>query len=108
MGEWTWRGFKVVQSIVEHLPRSWAYALAVLASRLSWRFSPLAALVPVLAARATASRVQPEDRVPRARGRSEGPAQDLPPQLPQPRQGLRRPDAASAFARRGDAVAAQG
>jgi phosphatidylinositol dimannoside acyltransferase len=42
MGEWTWRGFKVVQSIVEHLPRSWAYALAVLASRLSWRFSPLA------------------------------------------------------------------
>src|SRR5690242_347817 len=42
MGEWTWRAFKVVQSIVEHLPRSWAYALAVLASRLAWWFSPLA------------------------------------------------------------------
>src|SRR6184192_625647 len=42
MGEWTWRGFKVVQSLVERLPRSWAYALAVMASRLAWRFSPLA------------------------------------------------------------------
>src|SRR4051812_16737793 len=42
MGEWTWRGFKVVQSIVERLPRPWAYALAVLASRIAWRFSPLA------------------------------------------------------------------
>src|ERR1051326_2795737 len=42
MGEWTWRAFKVVQSIVEHLPRSWAYALAVFASRLAWSFSPLA------------------------------------------------------------------
>src|SRR6266700_1132052 len=42
MGEWTWRVFKVVQSLVEHLPRSWAYALAVLAARFAWLFSPLA------------------------------------------------------------------
>src|SRR2546428_756758 len=42
MGEWTWRGFKVVQSLIERLPRSWAYALAVMAARLAWRFSPLA------------------------------------------------------------------
>src|ERR1051325_10436235 len=42
MGEWTWRGFKVVQSLVARLPRSWAYALAVLASRFAWWFSPLA------------------------------------------------------------------
>src|SRR5256885_15562726 len=41
MGEWTWRGFKVVQSLVERLPRSWAYALAVMAARLAWCFSPL-------------------------------------------------------------------
>ena len=37
-----WRGFKVLQSIVERLPRSWAYALAVVAARLAWWFSPLA------------------------------------------------------------------
>lgn len=42
MGEWTWRAFKVVQSIVERLPRSWAYALAVFAARFAWMFSPLA------------------------------------------------------------------
>ncbi len=42
MGEWTWRGFKLVQSLVERLPRSWAYALAVLGARLAWWFSPLA------------------------------------------------------------------
>ncbi len=42
MSEWRWRGFKAVQSIVERLPRSWAYALAVLAARLAWWFSPLA------------------------------------------------------------------
>lgn len=42
MSEWTWRGFKIVQSIVEHLPRPWAYAVAVLAARLAWWFSPLA------------------------------------------------------------------
>lgn len=42
MGEWTWRGFKAVQSIVERLPRPWAYALAVLAARFAWWFSPLA------------------------------------------------------------------
>ena len=42
MGEWTWRAFKVVQSLVERLPRPWAYALAVLAARFAWWFSPLA------------------------------------------------------------------
>src|SRR5436309_4358777 len=42
MGEWTWRAFKIVQSIVERLPRSWAYALAVLGARIAWWFSPLA------------------------------------------------------------------
>ena len=42
MSEWEWRAFKVVQSIVERLPRKWAYALAVLASRFAWWFSPLA------------------------------------------------------------------
>jgi phosphatidylinositol dimannoside acyltransferase len=42
VGEWTWRGFKVVQAIVERLPRPWAYALAVVAARLAWWFSPLA------------------------------------------------------------------
>lgn len=42
MGEWTWRAFKAVQSIVEHLPRPWAYAVAVMAARFAWWFSPLA------------------------------------------------------------------
>jgi phosphatidylinositol dimannoside acyltransferase len=42
MGEWTWRGFKIVQSLVERLPRAWAYALAVVAARIAWWFSPLA------------------------------------------------------------------
>src|ERR1700674_88581 len=42
MGEWTWRGFKIVQSLVERLPRSWAYALAVIGARFAWWFSPLA------------------------------------------------------------------
>src|SRR2546428_1225361 len=42
MGEWTWRAFKIVQSIVERLPRSWAYAVAVLAARIALWFSPLA------------------------------------------------------------------
>ena len=42
MSEWEWRAFKVVQSIVERLPRAWAYALAVFASRFAWWFSPLA------------------------------------------------------------------
>ena len=40
MGEWKWRGFKLVQSIVEHLPRPWAYALAVLGARFAHWFSP--------------------------------------------------------------------
>ncbi len=39
---WRYRAFKVVQSIVERLPRSWAYALAVLAARFAYWFSPLA------------------------------------------------------------------
>jgi lauroyl/myristoyl acyltransferase len=42
MGEWTWRGFKIVQSVVERIPRSWAYALAVLGAKFAWWFSPLA------------------------------------------------------------------
>src|SRR3989449_9120389 len=42
MGEWTWRAFKIVQSIVERLPRSWAYAVALLAARSAWWSSPLA------------------------------------------------------------------
>jgi phosphatidylinositol dimannoside acyltransferase len=42
MGEWTWRGFRIVQSFVERLPRSWAYALAVVGARFAWWFSPLA------------------------------------------------------------------
>jgi len=42
MGEWTWRAFKIVQSLVERMPRPWAYALAVVAARLAWWFSPLA------------------------------------------------------------------
>ncbi|MEO8743808.1 MAG: lysophospholipid acyltransferase family protein [Candidatus Dormiibacterota bacterium] len=39
---WRYRAFKAVQSIVERLPRPWAYALAVLAARFAWWFSPLA------------------------------------------------------------------
>src|SRR5258708_36048404 len=42
MGEWTWRAFKIVQSLAERLPRPWAYALAVAAARFAWWFSPLA------------------------------------------------------------------
>jgi len=42
MGEWTWRAFKVVQSLVERMPRPWAYTLAVMAARFAWWFSPLA------------------------------------------------------------------
>lgn len=42
MSEWRWRGFKIVQSIVERLPRAWAYALAVVGARFAWWFSPLA------------------------------------------------------------------
>ncbi len=39
---WRFRAFKAVQSIVEQLPRSWAYALAVFAARFAFWFSPLA------------------------------------------------------------------
>ena len=42
MSEWRWRAFKIVQSLVERLPRTWAYALAVMAARVAWWFSPLA------------------------------------------------------------------
>jgi len=42
MGDWTWRAFKLVQAAVERMPRPWAYALAVLAARFAWWFSPLA------------------------------------------------------------------
>lgn len=39
---WRYRAFMAVQSIVERLPRAWAYALAILAARFAWRLSPLA------------------------------------------------------------------
>jgi KDO2-lipid IV(A) lauroyltransferase len=39
---WRYRAFKAVQSVVERLPRSWAYGLAVLAARFAFWFSPLA------------------------------------------------------------------
>src|SRR5205085_9575128 len=42
MLEWGWRGFKIVQSIIERLPRAWAYSVAVLAARFASWFSPLA------------------------------------------------------------------
>jgi len=42
VSEWRWRAFKLVQSVVERLPRAWAYALAVFAARFAWWFSPLA------------------------------------------------------------------
>jgi KDO2-lipid IV(A) lauroyltransferase len=42
VSEWRWRAFKLVQSVVERLPRLWAYALAVFAARFAWWFSPLA------------------------------------------------------------------
>jgi phosphatidylinositol dimannoside acyltransferase len=42
VSEWRWRAFKLVQSVVERLPRPWAYALAVTAARFAWWFSPLA------------------------------------------------------------------
>ncbi len=37
-----YRAFKAVQSIVERLPRSWAYALAIVAAGVAWWLSPLA------------------------------------------------------------------
>ena len=39
---WRYRAFKAVQSLVERLPRPWAYALAVFGARFAWWFSPLA------------------------------------------------------------------
>jgi lauroyl/myristoyl acyltransferase len=39
---WRYRAFKIVQSIVERLPPAWAYALAVVAAKFAWWFSPLA------------------------------------------------------------------
>ena len=37
-----YRAFKAVQSMVQRLPRKWAYALAVFAARFAFWFSPLA------------------------------------------------------------------
>src|SRR5215831_14825234 len=42
MGEWTWRAFKIVQSVISRIPRPWAYAVAIVAARFAWWFSPLA------------------------------------------------------------------
>jgi phosphatidylinositol dimannoside acyltransferase len=39
---WRYRAFKSVQSVVERLPRRWAYALAVFAAHFAFWFSPLA------------------------------------------------------------------
>jgi len=39
---WRWRAFAAMQSIVVRLPRSWAYALALVAAQVAFRFSPLA------------------------------------------------------------------
>jgi KDO2-lipid IV(A) lauroyltransferase len=39
---WRYRAFKIVQSLVERMPRSLAYALAVFAARFAFWFSPLA------------------------------------------------------------------
>ena len=39
---WRYRAFKAVQSIAERLPRPWAYALAIVAGKFAWWFSPLA------------------------------------------------------------------
>lgn len=39
---WRYRAFKAVQSIVERLPRAWAYAMAIFAAHFAWWFSPLA------------------------------------------------------------------
>jgi KDO2-lipid IV(A) lauroyltransferase len=42
MGEWTFRGFLIVQSVLVRLPRPWAYAIAIVAAKFAWWFSPLA------------------------------------------------------------------
>ncbi|MDQ6720515.1 MAG: hypothetical protein M3003_06945 [Candidatus Dormibacteraeota bacterium] len=39
---WRYRAFKAVQAVVERMPRSWGYRLAVLAARFAFWFSPLA------------------------------------------------------------------
>ena len=39
---WRYRAFKAVQAVVERMPRSWAYRLAVVAARFAFWFSPLA------------------------------------------------------------------
>src|SRR5450759_3865373 len=64
--------------------------------------------VDVLAPGAAAAGVQPEDRLP---GAGDGPARAAPPlvaQLSEPRQGLRRPDAAAEDLCRDDAAVAEG
>src|SRR6266508_1574534 len=66
------------------------------------------ACVVVLAAGPAAPRVQPQDRLPGARQRPQSPQAALAAELPQPRQGLRRPDAAAEGEGRDDAAAAEG
>jgi phosphatidylinositol dimannoside acyltransferase len=39
---WRWRAFAAVQMVAERLPRNWAYALAIVAARFAYWFSPLA------------------------------------------------------------------
>lgn len=34
-----YRGFRILQSVMERLPRPWAYALAIVVARLAWLFS---------------------------------------------------------------------
>src|SRR2546428_12939181 len=95
MGEWTWRGFKVVQSLVERLPRAWAYALAVMAARLAWRFSPLARPRPEpnLKIACPALRAAPTapQRLPRLTFQNHAKAYADPMQLPPPRTEAMRP-----------------
>src|SRR4051812_16737792 len=64
--------------------------------------------VAVLAPGKAPTRVQPDDRLPRAGRGYEVFAPHLPAQLPQSRQGVRRPDAAPAVSSRVDALTAQG
>src|SRR5258708_4214105 len=64
--------------------------------------------VEVLAAGPAAPRIQPEDRLSGARKRPARATAPFVAQLPEPRQGLRRPDAAAADLRRDDATMAEG
>src|SRR5205085_10458507 len=55
----------------------------------------------------TSPRIQPEDRLPRAATRPGGAASNVPAELPRPREGVRRPDAAAKRACGNDEEAAQ-